>query len=186
MRIFSLLSLIICVALFFGCSGSQPAGGGDNEAPAPAAAAGPQIHGNLAQVMQGILYPASNIIFAAQDENPADVKPAPNPPTSPNLLSSSFGGWLAVENSGLALVEAANLITMPGRKCANGRDVPIESADWKMFVQGLRDAGMATYKAAQSKNQDNIFEATDKVATACQNCHDRYREKPAGEADRCM
>ena len=30
-----------------------------------------------------------------------------------------------------------------------------------MLVQGLRDAGMTVYKAAQSKNQDNIVMAAD-------------------------
>ena len=26
--------------------------------------------------------------------------------------------------------------------CANGKPVPVQSADWQRFVQGLRDAGM--------------------------------------------
>jgi cytochrome c556 len=43
---------------------------------------------------------------------------------------------------------------------------------------------MKAYKAAQSKNQDNILDAADAVATACSNCHDKYREKP-NLADRC-
>jgi cytochrome c556 len=43
---------------------------------------------------------------------------------------------------------------------------------------------MKAYKAAQSKNQDNILDAADAVATACANCHDKYREKP-NLADRC-
>src|SRR4051812_8632245 len=62
----------------------------------------PEIHANLAQLMRGILYPASNVIFAAQDVNPADVKPAKDPSTSPNPLSSTYGQWQAVENSALA------------------------------------------------------------------------------------
>jgi len=77
-------------------------------------------------------------------------------------------------------------LTIPGRKCANGRPVPVDNADWKMFVQGLRDAGKKTYQAAQSKNQDSILDAADAVTTACSNCHDKYRDKPGGDADRCM
>jgi cytochrome c556 len=45
---------------------------------------------------------------------------------------------------------------------------------------------MAAYKAAQSKNQDNVLMAADTLTTACMNCHDKYREKPGGVADRCM
>ena len=134
--------------------------------------------------MKGILYPNSNVIFAAQNDNPAEVKPAKDPSVAINPLESSYGGWQAVENSALALVEAANLLTVPGRKCANGRAVPLQNPDWAKFVQGLRDAGMAAYKAAQSKSQDKILDAADVMTTACANCHDKYREK-AELADRC-
>ncbi len=135
--------------------------------------------------MRGILYPSSNVIFAAQDQNPADVPPAKDPSTATNPLASTYGKWEAVENSGLAIAEAANLLTIPGRKCSNGRDVPLANADWARFVQGVRDAGMKAYKAAQSKNQDNILEAADTLTMACGNCHDKYREK-ARLADRCL
>jgi hypothetical protein len=168
------------------CSSAQSPAPKAAPAKAGKAATGPRyrVQGNLAQVMRGILYPSSNVIFAAQNENPADVKPAADPSTSVNPLASSYGGWLAVENSALAIAEAANLLLIPGRKCANGRDVPLQNPDWPQLVQGLRDAGMTAYKAAQSKNQDNILMAADTMTTACANCHDKYREKPS-LADRC-
>jgi cytochrome c556 len=138
----------------------------------------------LAQLMKGILYPNSNVIFFAQSDNPADVPPAKDPAAAVNPLASSYGKWEAVENSSLAIVEAANLLTIPGRKCSNGLAAPIANPDWPKLVQGLRDAGMAAYKAAQSKNQDKILDAADLMTTACANCHDKYREKPT-PADRC-
>ena len=149
-----------------------------------ATAMSPRVYADLRQLMRGILYPASNVIFAAQSENPNDVKPAPDPSTAVNPLASTYGKWEAVENSSLALAEAANLLIIPGRKCANGLPVPMRNPDWAKFVQGLRDAGIAAYKAAQSKNQDNILNAADAMSTACANCHDKYREKPT-LADRC-
>jgi len=134
--------------------------------------------------MRGTLYPASNVIFAAQGDNPADVPQAADPSVAVNLLASSYGKWEAVENSSLAIFEVANLLSLPGRKCANSRAVPITNPDWPKFVQGLRDAAMTSYKAAQSKNQDNILMAADVLTTACANCHNKYREKP-NLADRC-
>jgi hypothetical protein len=160
---------------------AQPAG---QAAQAPAAAA--EAQGNLGQVMRGILFPNSNVIFYVQDKDPTKVKPAPDPALSTDPLAGAYAGWTAVENSGLALAEAASLLTVPGRKCSNGRAVPVQNPDWVKFVQELRDAGMAAYKAAQSKNQDNMLMAADTMTTACSNCHDKYREKPGGEADRCM
>ena len=138
----------------------------------------------LAQLMKGILYPSSNIIFAAQGDNPADVPPAKDPATSVNPLASSYGKWEAVENAGLAIAEASRLLTVPGRKCSSGVPVPINNPDWAKLVQGVRDAGLAAYRAAQAKDQDKILDAADVMTTACANCHDKYREKPT-LADRC-
>ena len=45
---------------------------------------------------------------------------------------------------------------------------------------------MTAYKAGQSKNMDNVLMAADAMTTACANCHDKYRDKPGGVADRCM
>ena len=160
-----------------GIHAQQPVRG--RGAGATAQGAATRVHGNLVQVMRGILYPASNVIFAAQSEDPGAIKPAtPDASTSPNPLTSAYGGWTAVENAGISIAEAANLLTIPGRMCANGKPAPIQNADWRMWVQELRDAGMATYKAAQAKNQDMIIEAAGVVSEACQHCHDKYREVP--------
>lgn len=149
------------------------------------AAAPASVPATLAQLMKGIFYPSSNVIFAAQGQNPADVPPDKDAATAVNPLASAYGKWEAVENSSLAIAEAARLLSIPGRKCSNGRNVPVGNADWNKFVQGVRDAAMKSYKAAQSKNQDNILDAADAITTACSNCHDKYREKPKLE-DRCM
>ena len=74
------------------CSQQPPAGQPPANQSAPQTA---QVHGNLAQVMRGIIYPASNVVFFAQSEDPAAVKPETDPSTSPNPLSSSYGGWEA-------------------------------------------------------------------------------------------
>jgi len=190
-----ILVLLVSVGIFGSLverSAAQSAGRGatpTTSAPAPArgTATAPstmQVHANLLQLMRGTLYPASNVLFAAQNQNPADVPPAKDPSVATNPLESTYGKWEAVENSALAMVEVANLLTLPGRKCANGRDVPLKNPDWAKFVQGLREAGMTAYQAAQSKNQDKIVDAADVITTACANCHNKYRETPT-LADRC-
>jgi hypothetical protein len=156
--------------------------GGSRPAPATTSAAHPIA--NLSQVMKGILYPSSNVIFAAQSVNPADVKPAADPAVATNPLASAYGKWQAVENASLAIAEATNLLTIVGRKCSNGLDVPLKNADWAKLVQGLRDASMKVYKAAQAKSQDDIVVTAGDLTEACDNCHSKYREKPS-IADRC-
>ena len=151
-----------------------------------AAPATMQVDSNLLQLMRGMQYPASNVVFAAQNDNPAEAKPAPgtDPSMATDPLVSTFGGWLAVENAALTLTESANLLLLPGRQCANGVPVPINDPDWAKFVQQLRDAGKQAYKAAQTKNQDNMVEAANVLTAACANCHRKWREK-RNTADRC-
>jgi hypothetical protein len=183
--------VFLCVMLVQAATGGlerlaaqAPAGPAQAKAPVRPATA-TAAPATLAQLMKGILYPASNVIFAAQNKDPADITPAKEPSTAPNPLESTYGKWEAVENAGLAMSEAANLLTLPGRKCGNGRAVPTRNADWAKFVQGVREAGLKAYEAGKSKDQDKVVDAADVVATACANCHDKYREKP-NLADRCM
>src|SRR5580698_8808507 len=149
-----------------------------------AAAAASKVDANLAQLMKGILFPNSNVIFFAQSEDPDKVPPAKDPATATDPLADTYGKWEAVENAALALSEAANLLTIPGRKCSNGLPAPLANPDWPKFVQGLRDAGKKVYDAAKAKSQDKILDAADTMTTACSNCHDKYREKP-NLTDRC-
>ena len=191
MRIFAskrMFNILLAGIVMAGCAAAAaqaPARGAQPPARG-GAAGGQQAHGNVAQMMKGILFPASNVVFAAQDD-PATVKPAEDPSTSPNPLSSSYGQWEAVQNAGIAIAEAANLLTFP-RACSNGRQAPVGNADWQKFVQGLRAAGMTVLKAGQARNVDQITAASDAVASACGDCHDVYREKtPAqgGVKNRC-
>lgn len=153
----------------------------------PAAAArpaAPAAVGTMAQLMRGVMFPASNVIFASQDTNPAEIKRADDTAAATDPLMSAYGGWAAVENASIALAESARLLSVP-RQCSNGVAAPVTRADWIGFVQGLREAGEFSLKATQSKNQDMMVDAADKVTAACGNCHDKFREKRTGPVDRC-
>lgn len=143
--------------------------------------------GSLAQVMRGILFPNSNLIFDVQTRDPS----APREAQSGGVGSVSdpfagmYTGWEIVENASLAISEAATLIMIPGRLCENGRPVPLDREDWPKLVDGLREAGRAAYQAAKTKNQETVSEATFQLADACDACHSVYRDKP-NLANRCI
>ena len=145
-----------------------------------------QVQANLNQLMRGVFYPPSNVVFFAQADDPAAVKPIPgqDPSMATDPLTSTFGGWQAVENAALALAESATLLTIPGRTCSNGVAAPISDPAWTKFVQDLRDASIKAYKAAQSKDQDKMLDAADTLSTACAGCHRRWRDRPRG-TERC-
>lgn len=143
---------------------------------APVARPAGATQATMAQVMKGVLFPNSNVVFAAQSDDPDKVPKEKDPATATNPLASTYGGWEAVQNSSLALTESARLLEVP-RACSNGKPAPIQSATWKKGLTELRAAGLAAYKAAQAKNQDGILDAADKITTACSTCHEKYREQ---------
>ena len=140
--------------------------------------------------MRGIPFPNSNIIFDTQSKDPAAPKSngrsiITGTEGATTVYSSVYSGWQQVENSAIALAETANLIMIPGRKCENGLPVPLDQEDYRKAAQGLADAGLAAYKAAQSKNLEAMIELSGTISDACAACHEKYRDVPAGKM-RCV
>ena len=145
-----------------------------------------QVHANLNQLMRGVLYPAANVVFSAQATNPGDVKPiaGQDPSMATDPLTSTFGGWEAVENAALTLAESANLLSIAGRTCSNGAPVPTTDPAWEAFVQELRDASMQAYTAAKARDQDKMIANSEILTTACAGCHRNWRDRRTPE-NRC-
>lgn len=140
--------------------------------------------GSLAQIMRGIFFPNSNILFDVQSVDPA-APPAVSSSTSGGAtatFSGIYSGWQVVENAAIALGEGVRLINVPGRQCENGRLVPVMQADWAEFSQAMIDAADVMLVAARSQNQEAASEATNNVADACYFCHEKYRDV----SERCV
>ena len=175
-RLHGLLAATVLVAA---CGQAPPQA--DTTAP-PAAA---QPHANLAQLMRSVPFTFSNIIFDAQSADPGAARKGGDISEGATAAYRSvYGGWQEVENSALALAEAANLIMIPGRVCENGKPVPIDRDDFRAAATGLRDAGLAAYKAAQAKDLDAMVDVAGVVSEACAACHEPYRDFD-NPADRC-
>jgi mono/diheme cytochrome c family protein len=171
------------------------------QATAPAASQAPAFPamGNLAQVMRGILFPSSNIIFNVQTNDPGvPAKPGQvgaGATTSFNWTDWGAGiypGWQIVDYAAVAVAESAPLMLTPGRRCENGRPVPIDRPDWIKFSQELAEAGRVAYRASQTRSQQAVSDASSQLADSCLHCHEVYRDKrglrpgdPAANAARC-
>jgi mono/diheme cytochrome c family protein len=135
------------------------------------------VAGNLAQLMRGVTFPNANILFNVQVKDPAKDKPAmPIPFDYVQWGTTVYYGWQAVDQAALALVETAPLFLLPGRRCENGRPVPIDRADWKQYTAALMDVGREAYKAAQTRNADAVVKVADQLNESCANCHKVYRD----------
>lgn len=160
-----LAGLTVAAALFAGLLLAQT----------PAAPAKPVADVN--QLMRGLFFPHSNVVFATQRVNPAEVKRAPEPSAATDPLDGVFGGWDAVENSALTMLEGSELLLTPGRMCSNGKAAPVNAPDWIKFVQDVRAASLVAYNAAKTKDLDKMFEVSDTLNVSCSNCHGRYRRQ---------
>jgi len=156
--------------------------------------------GNLAQVMRGILFPSSNIIFTVQTHDPAEKVKATDVTANAggfNFVTwggGIYSGWELVDYAAVALAESAPLMLTPGRRCENGKPVPVNDPEWIKFTQELLEAGKAAYKASQTRNQEAVSDVSNQVADSCSNCHQVYRDKriagrdaidPSNKALRC-
>jgi cytochrome c556 len=81
-----------------------------------------------------------------------------------------------VDQAALSLVETTPLFLLPGRRCENGRAVPVDRDDWKRYTAALVDVAKASYKAAQSRNVDAMNTIAEQLNETCANCHKVYRD----------
>jgi mono/diheme cytochrome c family protein len=157
----------------------------------------PPPPGNLAQVMRGILFPSSNLIFNVQNQDPGQQKMGWQPGDTPfgwaDWGAGIYSGWELVDYAAISIAEAAPLLLTPGRRCENGRPAPVDRADWIQFTKEMADAGRSAYRASQSRDRDAVIEVTNAIADACLRCHEVYRDKPGGttvdpsnKAARCL
>lgn len=151
---------------------------------------GPQA--NLAELMRAIAFPNANIIFNVQLKDPgkqAKKQVAAAPFDYVEWGSTVYPGWLAIDQAAVALTETAPLLLTPGRRCQNGKPVPVDRADWKQYVTGLIEVGKLAYTTSKARNYDAFVEVSEKLNDACANCHKIYRDRGGTEgsgATRCQ
>jgi len=157
-----------------------------------AAAAGPTpafpAVGSLNQVMRGILFPSSNVLFDVQTQDPGARSKGGTARGDATTTSSRYGdvydAWMVVDAAAISIAESAPLLMTRGRRCENGKPAPVDRADWQQYVQGLAEAGRAAYRASQTRNQAAVSDVTNQISDACANCHRVYRDRPTA-AMRC-
>jgi len=157
----------------------------------PVAAAGPAttfpVTGTLNQVMRGILFPSSNVLFDVQTKDPGAGSKGGTAKGDATTTSTRYGDvyspWQVVDAAAISIAEIGPVLMQP-RRCENGKPAPVDRADWKQYVQGVVEAGRAAYRASQTRSQDAVSDATNTISDACANCHRVYRDVPSA-AMRC-
>ena len=151
---------------------------------------------NLNQLMRSILFPNSNIIFNVQTNDPgAPAKPAAGANADFSWTTwgnGLYSGWQIVDYAAIAIAESAPQLLTPGRRCQNGRPVPVDRPDWIQYTKEIAEIGREAYRISQTRNQEAMSDFTGKLAEGCAHCHQVYRDKrgfrqgdPAALAARC-
>ena len=160
---------------------SWPAAPAASAATAAAAARYPPT-GTLNQLMRGVFFPNSNLIFTVQTRDPA----APVPPPDPAAKGAGFSvfewgqgiytGWPVIENAAASLADASPWMLSPGLRCENGRLAPVTEPDWIRFTDQMVSVAKRTLRLAQTRNQEAVSEVTGDLSDACAACHSVYRD----------
>jgi hypothetical protein len=99
--------------------------------------------------------------------------------------------WVKVRHGAVTLMEAANLLMIPGRRVAQpgeksetpGVELEPEEMDaliakdraaWNGRAKILHDSVSEVIKAIDAKDANLVFELGEKIEEACENCHKQY------------
>jgi hypothetical protein len=107
--------------------------------------------------------------------------------------------WKGLRKHAVALVEASNLLLIPGRRVAQpGQRAEFPSADlhpeeveaaiakypeaWGNRAHVLHDAATETLHAIEAKDVKQLLDAGDVLDQACESCHRAYWYRPQAPA----
>jgi cytochrome c556 len=99
--------------------------------------------------------------------------------------------WTKVRHGAITLMEAANLLMIPGRRVARpgeksetpGVELEPEEMDaliakdraaWNARAKALHDVVEQVVKAVDAKDAEKVFELGEQIELACEGCHKQY------------
>jgi cytochrome c556 len=99
--------------------------------------------------------------------------------------------WKEVRRHAIMLIEATNLLQIPGRHVAQAGEkaddpkvelapeqiedmINKDRAAWIKFAHGLHDASIEALKAADAKDKDKLLDIGNGIDEACEKCHLQY------------
>jgi hypothetical protein len=158
-----------------GCNRAQPV-----EEPAPAL----QHTATIRDIMDSMVDPSGEFLFESvatigDEQGVREIAP------------QTDEEWQEVRRRAMILVEAPNLLVMPGRAVAppnvtaQNPAIELEPAQIQALIDGdrpafiararaLQDAALLAVKAADAKDKTALFAASERIDVACETCHLGY------------
>jgi hypothetical protein len=117
---------------------------------------------SVKQIMQGIINPAATVVYNAVGSSVSTSGTDEWAPKTPEE-------WEAVGNSAAVLVESGNLLMIGGRA--------VDTGDWVKMSRALMDATAVAIKAIDARDAGALFESSEAINIACDNCHQKYQRQ---------
>jgi hypothetical protein len=152
----------------------------------PPAPAGPTYMptSTIKELMLSVVDPSADVVWLSvmavmNEKGLIETKP------------TSDDDWLKVRHGAVTLMEAANLLLVPGRHVARPGEksetpgVELEPSEmealiakdrpaWEARVKALHDVVEKVIVAIDAKDSDKVFELGEQIEMACENCHKQY------------
>jgi hypothetical protein len=142
----------------------------------------------IKDIMTSIIDPESDVLWNA-------VATVVSATGTEERRPSTEEEWTALRRSAIQLVEATNLLLVPGRQVARPgeksenpkveleppaiqRLIADDPAGWAKLVGNLHAAAAPALKAIDERNADDLFVAGGHLEDACEACHQRYWYPP--------
>lgn len=174
------LGLIVCVMCLAGgaCQSQQ-------SSPAPAAPqAGYVPTATIKDLMLSVIDPSADVVWLS-------VTTVVDEKGLVETMPKTDEEWLKVRHGAVTLMEAANLLMIPGRRVARpgeksetpGVELEPEEMDaliakdraaWNARATRLHDTVAEVIQAIDAKDGNKVFELGEKIEEACENCHKQY------------
>jgi len=166
-----LVTFAACAALLAACSPQKEA-----EPAQPQAAAGASkfnVDLPMDEFMGHVVDPAAFAYWAGSgtEETAKGTK---------DLSPSTDEGWEKLENAAATLIEAGNMLQLPGRE----RHLPDSpDSDWYKHAQNLTQLAVAAKAAAEKHDKAGVFKAGADLYSECTACHSEYVIQPQLKAN---
>lgn len=169
---------ILSLATGIGCQSQAPS--------APAASSQPEYlpTATVKDLMLSVIDPAADVVWLSvttvvDDKGLVETKPITDE------------DWTKVRHGAISLMEAANLLMIPGRRVARpgeksetpGIELEPEEMDaliakdrgaWNTRAKALHDVVAQVVQAVDAKDAEKVFELGEQIELACENCHKQY------------
>lgn len=138
----------------------------------------------IKDLMLSVIDPSADVVWLSVTSVVSDKRLIETKPQSDEE-------WTQVRHGAVTLMEAANLLMMPGRRVARpgeksetpGVELEPEEMDaliakdraaWHIRAKALHDVMVSVIAAIDAKDSEKVFELGEQMEMACESCHTQY------------